>query len=110
MLTLILYSLVCNYRIWEALEMGSIPIVEHTDPALWPAEKHYLNGPAMHGHPLLVVRNWTELAAIFEKYRDTALLEEKSAEIRRWWINFKVQLQINVSLHIEKGFTKRNIN
>ena len=87
--------------------MGSIPIVEHTDPALWPAEKHYLNGPAMHGHPLLVVRNWTELSAIFEKYRDTALLEEKSAEIRRWWISFKVQLQINVSLLIEKGFTPR---
>lgn len=77
------------FRIWEALECGSVPIV------FSPTKNqpyNYFNGLLGDGHPLIVVNAWEDAASIMMNLRDAALQNYKQ-RLFTWWNNYKGELK-----------------
>eukprot|EP00698_Gefionella_okellyi_P001262 TRINITY_DN1118_c0_g3_i5.p1 TRINITY_DN1118_c0_g3~~TRINITY_DN1118_c0_g3_i5.p1 ORF type:complete len:438 (-),score=49.52 TRINITY_DN1118_c0_g3_i5:430-1743(-) len=64
------------FRMYEALEEGSIPII-YNDPVAW---------RAFPDHPLPMVDNWsTDLQRVLDEYRDPAKLADLQRRTYLWW-------------------------
>ena len=73
-------------RIYEALELGSIPLIE-IRRAL-PYFEHVLGS-----HPLPSFRRWSDATAFVERYaHDPAGLDAMQRSCLDWWAEFKVEL------------------
>jgi hypothetical protein len=72
-----------SFRVYEALEMGAIPVVERRP---WLDYFRELLGD----HPLPTVRSWSQAPALVERLRsDPRALDTRQAEIVDWWTGHK---------------------
>jgi hypothetical protein len=79
-----------SYRIYEALECGSIPILEKRITLDYFTR---LLGP----HPIPTFRSWTKAAAFMAKLRnDGEGLRRLQAECFSWWSAYKEKLRANI--------------
>ena len=91
-----------TYRVWEALEAGSIPVLKAGEAALW------VEAQLGSGHPLPMVRDWTEVAdtlraalfsgdSVMEGHaagQMTVLcrrVDELQAQVQVWWARYKAK-------------------
>tara|TARA_Y100000590_G_scaffold105953_1_gene120628 strand:+ start:4316 stop:5233 length:918 start_codon:yes stop_codon:yes gene_type:complete len=72
-----------TYRLYEALECGSIPIVEK-------AYNYY--DRLFPNNPFIKVNIWSEAKPILKGWEKNQI-EKKREECKVWWINYKNQLQ-----------------
>eukprot|EP01027_Heterolobosea_sp_BB2_P017736 GEZU01025102.1.p1 GENE.GEZU01025102.1~~GEZU01025102.1.p1 ORF type:complete len:325 (-),score=81.61 GEZU01025102.1:132-1106(-) len=73
-----------QFRIWESLEAGAIPILTkgETFSKLPP------------GHPLIIVDNWNGIAGLLSDFAsDPDKLLAKQQETRSWWLKFKEEIK-----------------
>ena len=75
-----------TYRLYEALECESIPIVEN-------AFRYY--DRLFPGNPFIKVDRWIEAKEIIQKW-SVDQIKEKRVECKNWWENYKNQLQENI--------------
>tara|TARA_Y100000590_G_scaffold293279_1_gene330308 strand:+ start:520 stop:1395 length:876 start_codon:yes stop_codon:yes gene_type:complete len=75
-----------TYRVYEALECGSIPIVEN-------AYKYY--DRLFPNNPFLKVDRWVEAKEIINKWTEQKI-NQKSEECNLWWLKYKKKLQDNI--------------
>ncbi|QSR86423.1 exostosin family protein [Candidatus Methylacidiphilum infernorum] len=86
-----------TFRLYEALEAGCIPIVEHR------LGFDYFRS-LLGDHPLPSVRNWKEGASLMKSLAsDRCSLDHFQSEIRRWWSCYKARLQEEVKDFVLRG-------
>lgn len=81
------------FRIWEALECYSIPIV-FSPTKNQPYD--YFTGLLGIKHPLIVVNDWSDAASIMLNLQDE-LLEKYKTRLFIWWNNYKELLKDKIS-------------
>jgi hypothetical protein len=75
-----------TFRIYDALELGSIPIIEKR--RFYPYFEHVLDE-----HPLPSFSRWTDAKHFVERLvRDGAALDALQTECLNWWAEFKTKL------------------
>jgi hypothetical protein len=80
-----------TFRLYEALELGCIPILERRR---W----HRYFGPLMPGNPLPTFRNWRKAADFVKQIsREPKELESYRHRVSVWWFNYKKILQNEVT-------------
>lgn len=79
------FSNLDSFRLYEALECGSIPIVE---------KKPYdYFGDYFGDHPFLTVDSWDEAPAMMnELLSDPEQLEQRRLKCYQWWLDYKAQI------------------
>lgn len=85
------------YRTWEALYVGSIPIVKHSH-----LDSLYEN------LPILLIDDWDEISEILllEKYKELAAQKYSFKKLRiEHWLDVISQVRENYLLHYNKGST-----
>lgn len=86
-----------TFRVYEALEMGAIPVLERRP---WLDYFNELFGD----HPLPTVRSWSEAPALVERLRDDpAALDTLQGEIVGWWSAYKRKLAAAARGDIERA-------
>ena len=75
-----------TYRVYEALECESIPIVEN-------AFKYY--DRLYPENPFIKVDKWLDAKLIIQKWNDEQILKKRK-ECKSWWLNYKSKLQQEV--------------
>jgi hypothetical protein len=97
-----------TFRLYEALEVGSIPIVERDD---------YWNSLFGDDHPLIQVSDWNKAVNdIIALSKETEWQEEYSQKLVSWWnsqknsLKQKIKTTIDQPKIIEKPFTQNNPN
>lgn len=82
-----------SYRVWEALEAGSIPIIKSSHA--WSPLQIPKNNGGLGPHPLPTVSTWSEAVTMLKT--DLPQLGEEvdllQARVMRWWKQFKAQSQ-----------------
>jgi len=80
-----------TYRLYEALEMGCIPIIERR-----PSLDYYSR--LLPGHPIPCVNRWRDAPGLIDLLiKDAARLNETQNEIVAWWRGFKAALRVRLS-------------
>lgn len=83
-----------TFRLYEAIEAGSIPIVERED---------YWDNLFGNDHPLIQVSNWSKAVSdIAVLSKQTEWLEEYSIKLISWWKTQKNTLKQKIKTTIEK--------
>jgi hypothetical protein len=86
-----------SFRVYEAIEMGAIPLVERRP---WLDYFRELLGD----HPLPTVGSWSQAAGLIEKLRaDPARLDALQAEIVDWWSAHKRTLVAGAQDDVERA-------
>ncbi|QSR85446.1 exostosin family protein [Methylacidimicrobium sp. B4] len=86
-----------TFRVYEALEAGCIPIVEHRF-----AFDYFRS--LLGENPLPSVRSWGEGASYMRRLAsDPASLDASQREIRQWWRFYKAKLQREVGEFVLRG-------
>ena len=83
-----------SFRVWEALECGSIPIVE-TRP-----NYDYFGG-LVGKNPLPHVQHWSEAPGLIGRIRDADGVGALQDECVAWWTHYKQELQTMISLELQ---------
>lgn len=98
------------YRIYEALSLGSVPIVEDV---LTPGQCDSENNSPLrllkeHKAPLIYIRNWNELQDILETESKLSLevKVERRKRIVKWYESFKVKMKNRFLDIIKRNFFK----
>lgn len=77
-----------SYRIYEAAELGSIPIVE--DPAEFYSWAHPAQGVKDMGAPFIFVKDWTELPTVLnELAADPERITRLQKKLKSWLARFE---------------------
>ncbi|MFN5889929.1 MAG: hypothetical protein ACK448_06000 [Bacteroidota bacterium] len=81
-----------SFRIMEALESGSIPIIKEYDDA------NYFNIPWEINSPIPMVKEWADI----EKYSNLSDLEYNAMykEVFQWYSNFRLTLKNRILQHV----------
>ena len=72
-----------TYRVYEALECGSIPIVENT---------YQYYDRLFPKNPFIKVYKWTEAKSIIMEWKNEQI-KEKQEECENWWKMYKDNIQ-----------------
>lgn len=84
-----------SYRIWEALEMGAIPIIE--------TRQGYNHVTRLCGpNPLPAFEDWAEAADFVSAVTPTEM-ERISLSCRVWWARHKMEMCLKVAEQIERA-------
>ena len=83
-----------TYRLYEALECGSIPIVENL---------YDYYDRLFPNNPLLKIKFWKEAREIILTMNDEKKLIEQSNICKNWWGDIKKKYQENFKLVIDNG-------
>jgi hypothetical protein len=78
-----------SFRVYEALELGCVPIVDRT-PGNRPNFPPNYWEVVLPGHPFPVIDNWANLDSVVDPI--LADWERKAKECSEWWKNFKLSL------------------
>ena len=81
-----------TYRVYEALECQSIPIVEN-------AFKYY--DRLYPDNPFIKVDKWLDAKLIIQKWSEEQIVKKRE-ECKSWWINYKTKLQKEMSNRINE--------
>jgi hypothetical protein len=74
-----------TFRLWEALESGSIPVIKNS--TAW---------TALHEHPLPVVSNWKEVRDFLQLLGGhSEQIDDLQLRVSSWWRRFKQEHQAN---------------
>lgn len=83
-----------TFRLYEAIEAGSIPVVERDE---------YWNDLFGDDHPLIQVSDWSKAASdISMLSKETEWLEEYSSKLASWWNAQKATLKQKIKTTIEQ--------
>ena len=86
-------SSVDTFRLYEALEVGSIPIIE---------KSKYWN-KTLKNHPLIEIDSWSKATRLINGFlKNEKLLNDYNEKVKLWWKNFKENLRKDVSDKINK--------
>ena len=75
-----------TYRVYEALECESIPIVEN-------AFKYY--DRLYPNNPFLKVDKWLDAKLIIQSWNKEKIIKKRE-ECKSWWINYKDKLKLKI--------------
>lgn len=92
-----------SLRLYEALEAGSIPIVQRgntSDPA---TSLLFLNAVNHRPVPFPVIGDWEQVANIMQSLSLSELLRMQSMSVQ-WWHETKMTMQLNVANSIANSF------
>tara|TARA_A100000164_G_C21842117_1_gene740609 strand:- start:424 stop:1281 length:858 start_codon:yes stop_codon:yes gene_type:complete len=78
-----------TYRLYESLECGSIPIIENP--------YNFFNN-FLPNNPFYSITIWSEVKEIIEKLvSDENKINDVSASINKWWVDYKKKLKNHIS-------------
>ena len=84
------------YRIYEACEVGSIPIVEDFESEETPSCKHSTFPFKQSGAPFIFVKSWDNIESLLEHYlKDKKALQQRQRDLLEWYQKFKEDLIID---------------
>ena len=91
------------YRIYEAMSLGSIPVIEDvmtSGNCGAKNERTSLRLLKKYGAPVVYVKNWSELQKVLMKERELSQVEKvrRRTDILHWYKKFKAKMQ-EVFLH-----------
>jgi len=95
------------YRIYEALALGSVPVVEDVlTPGRCVAPLRLLK---RYNAPLLYVKSWSELPALLEAESKLSLMDrvKRRQVVVEWYEKFKLQLRDLFLNSLRKVFFKK---
>lgn len=86
-----------TWRLYESLEAGAIPIVEHRLTVDYFKE---LLGP----HPIPSFASWYAARSWVEHHKSSSFVDSKQSEIQQWWQEKKVELQKQIGGILRQKF------
>jgi len=92
-----------SLRFYEALEAGSIPIVETSKTEMGDFISNGLDGEA--GAPFPRLKDWTEINSVLERLNSNAKdMDKMQMDTISWWLKAKTRFQHRVKQIVDQSF------